>query len=291
MAKNQEKYRSLDIGRFSIRDSIEHIPSSLEALVNDLRKDASFTFPLLNQFDPIKNLMPKKKLAALKMLKKKGVYPYEYFKNFKSLQTTKKFPPQAAFYSNLNEAHISEEEYKNGKKVFGFFKCRNMEEYMRLYNALDVILLAEVFTKYREMVIHHFELDPIYYLGNRGKTGGGVKKKCIICFFLFSGIPGLSFDVMLKMFYEEDHLERRGKDSSSNDEDRPLGALDLFDDPSMEQFFSRGVRGGQSFIATREAEGNDNPETAGDHLLYVDGKIDKKSFCLKQKYGKKKKKN
>ena len=36
---------------------------------------------------------------------------------------------------------------------------------MKLYNGLDVILLAEVFTKYREMVIHHFELDPIYYLG------------------------------------------------------------------------------------------------------------------------------
>ena len=81
---------------------------------------------------------------------------------------------------------------------------------------------------------------------------------------------------MLKMFYEEDRLERRGKDSSSNDEVRPLGALDLFDDPSMEEFFSRGLRGGQSFIATREAEGNVNPETDGDHLLYVDGKIDNK---------------
>ena len=131
---------------------------------------------------------------------------------------------------------------------------------MRLYNALDVILLAEVFTKYREMVIHHFELDPIYYLGNGGKNGRRGKGEMHHLFFLFSGIPGLSFDVMLKMFYEEDHLERRGKNSSSsNDEDRPLGALDLFDDPSMEQFFSRGVRGGQSFIATREAEGNDNP--------------------------------
>ena len=90
MAKNQEKYRSLDIGRFQIRDSIEHIPSSLEALVNDLRKDKNFTFPLLNQFDFIKNFKAKKKITALNMLKKKGVYPYEYFKNFKSLQSTKK---------------------------------------------------------------------------------------------------------------------------------------------------------------------------------------------------------
>ena len=94
----------------------------------------------------------------------------------------------------------------------------------------------------------------------------------IVFFFLYynSGIPGLSFDVMLKMFYEEDHLERSKKDDY-DDDDRPLGALDLYDDPSMEEFFSRGVRGGQSFIATREAQGNDNPETKGDHLLYVDG--------------------
>ena len=57
---------------------------------------------------------------------------------------------------------------------------------------------------------------------------------------------------MLKMFYEEDQLERQ-KDKVHNAEDedeKPLGALDLYDDPAMEEFFSRGVRGGQSFIAT-----------------------------------------
>ena len=75
---------------------------------------------------------------------------------------------------------------------------------------------------------------------------------------------------MLKMFYEEDQSER-SKDGGDDDK-KPLGALDLFDDPSMEEFFSRGVIGGQSFIATREAEGNDDPKTKGDHLLYVDGK-------------------
>ena len=80
---------------------------------------------------------------------------------------------------------------------------------------------------------------------------------------------------MLKMFYEEDQTgrSRRRKDNGEEDEKNPLGALDLFDDPSMEEFFSRGVRGGQSFIATREAKGNANPKTKGDHLLYVDGTV------------------
>ena len=50
------------------------------------------------------------------------------------------------------------------------------------------------------------------------------------------------------------------------------GRLDLFSDPEMEEFFTKGIRGGQSFISQRYAEGENNPETAGNHLLYVDGK-------------------
>ena len=62
---------------------------------------------------------------------------------------------------------------------------------------------------------------------------------------------------MLKFFAEEE-----GKD----------GCLDLLSDPTMEQFFTRGIRGGQSFISQRYAEGLQNPESPGEHLLYVDGK-------------------
>ena len=49
------------------------------------------------------------------------------------------------------------------------------------------------------------------------------------------------------------------------------GHLDLFSDPEMEQFFTKSIRGGQSFIAQRHAKGEANPENNGDHLLYVDG--------------------
>ena len=61
------------------------------------------------------------------------------------------------------------------------------------------------------------------------------------------------------------------------------GRLDLFSDPEMEEFFTKGIRGGQSFISQRYAEGENNPETAGNHLLYVDGKeimLEKKFFCF-----------
>ena len=71
---------------------------------------------------------------------------------------------------------------------------------------------------------------------------------------------------MLKMFYEDAKKELEERPSN-----RFPGSLDLFHDPAMEQFFTKGIRGGQSFIATRHAKGNADPKTPGDHLLYVDG--------------------
>ena len=98
---------------------------------------------------------------------------------------------------------------------------------------------------------------------------------------LFLGIPGLSFDVML-MFYQKSDREK--KKNSKNKTQLPYekskekpckfpGSLDLYSDPQMELFFTKGIRGGQSFISQRYATGNANPEEEGQHLLYVDGNI------------------
>ena len=83
------------------------------------------------------------------------------------------------------------------------------------------------------------------------------------------------------MFYQKS--ERRKKNQIDKvqifDEDikkkncKFPGSLDLYSDPQMEQFFTRGIRGGQSFISQRYATGNANPEEKGHQLLYVDGNI------------------
>ena len=261
MARNQEKFRTLSIGRFQIKDSLEHIPSSLDALVSELCKDNSFDFPLLHQFEIVQKLKQRKKVPTVKLLKRKGVYPYEYFSSFEHIINSRTFPSRKSFYSTLKDTGITAQDYQHGKKVFKFFQCRTMEDYMKLYCGLDVILLAEVFVKYREMVLHHFKLDPIYYLGTFI-----VKNSKIIIFYCFtSGIPGLSFDIMLKMYYEKEKTERK------DETEKPTGSLDLLHDPDMEQFFNNGIRGGQSFISTRRAKGNEDPKMSGDHLLYVDG--------------------
>ena len=74
------------------------------------------------------------------------------------------------------------------------------------------------------------------------------------------------------MFYQNLEGEDLQKCTTYFFESKPLGSLDLYSDPQIEQFFTRGIRGGQSFISQRYATGNKEPEKEGNHLLYVDGK-------------------
>ena len=71
MASNQEKFRTITIGKFQIRDSLEHVPSSLDALMSDLCKDETFTFPILKQFEPYKRLWTRQKGERFKIIEKK----------------------------------------------------------------------------------------------------------------------------------------------------------------------------------------------------------------------------
>ena len=80
---------------------------------------------------------------------------------------------------------------------------------------------------------------------------------------------------MLKMFYEKEESEEKAIQSDHKSEKskrNPPGSIDLLYDSHMEQFFRRGIRGGQSFISMRHAKGEHDPQSSGNHLLYVDGK-------------------
>ena len=58
-----------------------------------------------------------------------------------------------------------EADYFHAQEVFKSFKSKNVADHMMLYCSLDVVLLCEAFLQYRKMVMEHFQLDPVYYLG------------------------------------------------------------------------------------------------------------------------------
>ena len=131
-------------------DSFKFMAASLDSLVNNLPEDA---------FNNLKKYYTGDKLS---LVKRKGVYPYEYMDSLERFKETK-LPPKEAFYSRLTEEDISDEDYTHAKKVWKEFKMEHFQDYHNLYNKTDVLLLADVFESFRDICIKNYKLDPAHY--------------------------------------------------------------------------------------------------------------------------------
>ena len=151
---------------FKIRfiDSFKFMVTSLEALVDNLPEESFYS--LKKEYGEDK----------LKILKRKGVYPYEYMNSEERFNETK-LPPKEAFYSRLSEEGITDEDYKHALNVWDVFNMKTFLDYHELYNETDVLLLADVFENFRNNSLEHYKLDPAHYFT----------------------APGLAWDVCLKM--------------------------------------------------------------------------------------------
>ncbi|CAI2197658.1 4469_t:CDS:1, partial [Funneliformis geosporum] len=67
------------------------------------------------------------------------------------------------FYSILG-GKISQEDYNHAQNVWNKFGCKNLGEYNDLYLKIDVLSLADVWTIFRKTSMHHYSLDPSYYI-------------------------------------------------------------------------------------------------------------------------------
>ena len=182
IAKNSEQYISFSknvvVGQYTnqkgeikdktfeivFKDSFKFMSSSLEALVNNLPKDA------------FKNLLKFYAPEQAELLKQKGFYPYEYMDSEEKFKE-KKLPPQKAFYSRLSGKGISNKNYKHARNVWDSFNMETMKDYHELYNDSDALLLADVFENFRDLCLKIYELDPVHYYT----------------------APGLAWDACLKM--------------------------------------------------------------------------------------------
>ena len=162
---NMEKYMAFFLGKhLKFIDSFQFMSSSLESLVkNILPCDMKYT---LQEFQNEK----------LELMKRKGVYPYDYMDHFDKFNE-KHLPPREEFYSILNDKHITNEDYKHAQNVWNTFNLESMGEYHDLYLKSDVLLLADVFEMFRKTCLKFYDLDPCHYFTS----------------------PGLAWDAMLKM--------------------------------------------------------------------------------------------
>ena len=143
-------------------DSFKFMASSLSKLAGNLTQHCN----LERYFEGEK----------LELVKRKGVYPYDYMSSFGRLGETC-LPPIECWYSKLNDEGISTEDYAHAQLVWDIFEMKTMRDYHDLYLKTDVFLLADVFEEFRDVCLKHYELDPAWYYTS----------------------PGLAWDACLKM--------------------------------------------------------------------------------------------
>ena len=67
------------------------------------------------------------------LLKRKGVFPYDYVSSFDKLKESN-LPSKDAFFSSLYNAHISDEDYEHAQNVWQSFNIHNLGQYSNLYH-------------------------------------------------------------------------------------------------------------------------------------------------------------
>ncbi|XP_057296278.1 uncharacterized protein LOC130625239 [Hydractinia symbiolongicarpus] len=182
IAENKEKYISFSldvvVGEYVKKgekrnlgiqlrfiDSVRFMASSLDKSVNNLSDDQCKNLRKFFKGD-----------EQFKLLRRKGVYPYEYVDSFDKFNETK-LPAKDAFYSKLNRTGISDADYAHAQKVWKDMKIKNMGVYHDIYLKTDVLLLADVFETFRETCLKHYQLDPANFYPAPGLAWQACLKK------------------------------------------------------------------------------------------------------------------
>ena len=162
---NMEKYMAFMLGNHLVfLDSFQFMSSSLDNLIKNLPDEA------------FKYTEQEFKKEQFKLMKQKGIYPYDYMDSFQKFEKTE-LPTKEEFHSILSNEHITDEQYKHAQNVWDTFNLKTMGDYHDLYLISDILLLADVFENFRETCLQYYKLDPCHYFTS----------------------PGLSWDAMLKM--------------------------------------------------------------------------------------------
>ena len=195
------KYRDYKTGAiknttFKIRfvDSFKFMSTSLAKLASNLPDDH---FKYLEKYY---------QGEKLELVKRKGVFPYEYINSLERLKENK-LPPQEAFYSNLSGEGITDEDYEHAKRVWKVFECETLKDYLELYNEVDVLLLTDVYENFRDICLANYGLDPAHYFTAPGLAWDA-------CLKMTGVVLELLPDVEMMLFFER--LSRGGISMISN---------------------------------------------------------------------------
>ena len=112
-------------------------------------------------------------LEQWRVVEKKSIFPYQKYSSVEDLQNDTEFPPEEDFYDCLKQKCVDPDLYKTASDHF--YKCkalpdnhplkmRNMRDWLRYYNVLDVGPLCEAMSRSFECFHAYFQLDATQFL-------------------------------------------------------------------------------------------------------------------------------
>ena len=77
-------------------------------------------------------------------------------------------PSQDSLFNKLSGNPCSDTEYAHATRVWDAFGCQTIADYHDIYLQLDVLLLADVFEKFRRTCLEFYSLEPLHYYSTPG---------------------------------------------------------------------------------------------------------------------------
>ena len=150
---NSQKYLQFQIGELRFLDSFQFLSTSPDELVSLLRKSGKEKFVHTKQHMGTDE----------DIVFSKGVYPYSYMTGPEKFEETQ-LPPIDCFYDKVRDETMKEEDYQRAKDTWSRFGIKTMKDYHDHYLLSDVLLLADVFENFRQVVYESHKLDCLHFV-------------------------------------------------------------------------------------------------------------------------------
>ncbi|KAF8791646.1 Carboxylesterase 1E like protein [Argiope bruennichi] len=245
-AFSEVTYLELKINKYDPLNASSYIDlpkelKSKKAIINVKNNDNKcFMWSILSAIHPVlkhaqrvtKNCktFPEDKLD---LITRKGVYPYDYMDGEEKYEETE-LPPKEDFYNRLNECDITDDDYKHAQNVWNSFNIKNLRKYSELYVKSDVLILADIFEKFRDVCLKTYKLDPDWYFTAPGLSWNPMLKKTQIQLDLLHDID------MVLMIEKEVDLEYP-KELHDYHTDLPLAPEKKIPDGSKQEKLLTGI--------------------------------------------------
>ena len=138
------------LGRWKFLDSFQFTPQSLHVLSKTLEDDE------------FKYLAETCIGDSFEFIRRKRVYPYDHMDSSDRFEETE-LPSSADFLNQLSGDACSGVDYAHAVRVWDAFNCETLVDYHDVYLQLDVLLLSDLFEKFRKTCLNYYRLDPVHY--------------------------------------------------------------------------------------------------------------------------------